>query len=429
MKRILILVAISLFLGSTASAFQSGGKSTKKSKSTPRLRPKSAAKPGVAPQKEAQPSPLAKPPETVKLTAHDMHVLFQEMLPPQKQQEIAANPEEKKKFVEAIKNLLAVAQVAEQEGYGKRPEVQWQTALQIDLNLNQAYRKKHPEFRVTDAQVAAYYQAHPNEFDAFVQATPRFQQEPQRPQREAFKKQFGEFRVIAELARKENLDQDVVTRLAILLDSSQVLQGAYLSDLEKNADKLVSAAGINDYYKEHPSEFEEVRVRHVLISTLPWPGDDPDNKQNDKSAGKDKQPKARSPEETRKKAQEVLDRARKGEDFAKLAEQYSDDPGSNKNGGAYDFFPRGMMVPEFENAAFALKPGEISDVVQTQFGFHIIKLEARRPVPPSDPKVRQRIIDKLKQKIIEDRIAEIADKSPVVVPENFDTTPKPGAPQ
>lgn len=431
MKRILILIALSIFLCSTASAFQSsGGKSTKTRKPTPKSRPKSAAKPVVAPHKEVQPSPPTASPTMGKLTAHDMHILFQEMVPPKLQQEIAANPVEKKKFVNAVKQLLAVAHLAEQEGYGKRPEVQAQTALQIDLNLNQAYRKKHPEFKATDAQVAAYYQAHPNEFDSFVQATPRLQQEAQRPQREALKQQFGEFKVIAELARKENLDQDAVTRLAILIASSQALQGAYLSDLDKNADKLVSDAKIDGYYKEHPSEFEEVRVRHVLISMLPGPEDDPDDKQNDKSASKDKQPKARSTEDARKRAQEVLDRARKGEDFAKLAEQYSDDPGSNKNGGAYDFFPRGMMVPEFENAAFALKPGEISDLVPTQFGFHIIKLEARRPgSPPADPKVRQRIIDSLKQKIIEDRIAEIADKSPVVVPEDFDTTPKPGAPR
>jgi peptidyl-prolyl cis-trans isomerase C len=362
-------------------------------------------------------------PRSFNLSKDDMKLLFQEMVPPQKQQEIAANPEEKKKFVEEVRKLMSVAQVAESEGYGKRPEVQSQTALQVDLNLNQAYRKKHPEFKATDEQVAAYYQAHPNEFDTFVQTNPRFQQQAQGPQREAFKKQYGEFKVAAELARKENLDQDAVTRLAILLDSSQILQGAYLSDLDKNSDKLVSDAEIDDYYKEHPGDFEEVRVRHVLISTQPKPDDHPGGKPGD---DKDAKPKVPSSDEARKKAQEVLDRARKGDDFAKLAEQYSDDPGSNKKGGEYDFFPRGQMIPEFDNVAFALKPGEISDIVPTQFGFHIIKLEARRPgPPPSDPKVRQRIIDKMKQKKIEERIAEITKDSKVAVPEDFEMVVKP----
>ena len=351
-----------------------------------------------------------------------MHVLFQEMVSPQMQQQIAADPKERKKFAGEVKKLLAVAQVAEQEGYGKRPEVQAQTALLIDLDLMRAYRKKHPEFKVTDAQVAAYYQAHPNEFDTFLQTNPRFQQQAQGPQRESFKQQYGEFKVTAELARKEGLDQDAATRLGILLDSSQILQNAYLSEVDKNADKLVSDAKISDYYNGHPSEFEEVRVRHVLISSQP--------EYAEKGADKDAQPKGLSKEEARKKAQDVLDRARKGEDFAKLAEAYSDDPGSNKRGGEYDFFAHGTMVQEFENAAFALKPGEVSDIVPTQFGFHIIKLEARRPgPPPTDPKVRQQIIDKLKQTLIEARIAEIAEKSLIVVPEDFDTTPKPSAPR
>jgi parvulin-like peptidyl-prolyl isomerase len=121
-----------------------------------------------------------------------------------------------------------------------------------------------------------------------------------------------------------------------------------------------------------------------------------------------------------------LERARKGEDFAKLAKENSDDPGSKDKGGEYDFFGHGKMMPEFEKAAFALKIGEISDLVETQFGFHIIKLEERRAAasPDTDQKVRQQIVDKLKQEKLEARINDIADKSDVVVPEDFDTTPK-----
>jgi peptidyl-prolyl cis-trans isomerase C len=365
--------------------------------------------------------------KTVKLTPHDMEVIFQELLPPQKQQQIASSPEERKKLVAEIKKLLAVAQVAEQEGYGQRPEVQSQLSFQQDIALNNAYRKKSPESKVSEEEITAYHQAHPKEFDDFLQSNPRFQQQAQGPQREELKKQFGEFKVIAERARKEGLDREDVVRLQMLLDRSQALAGAYLSELQKNADKLVSDADVDQYYKEHPSDLDEVRVRHILISTQPKEEPEPEADSKDSKDKKPaEKPKPLTKDEARKKSQDLLDRARKGEDFAKLAKENSDDPGSKDKGGEYDFFGHGRMVPEFEKAAFALKPGEISDLVETEFGFHIIKLEERRTAaaPSSDEKVKQQIVDKLKQAKLEARIAEIADKSGVVVPEDFNTTPK-----
>jgi len=89
-------------------------------------------------------------------------------------------------------------------------------------------------------------------------------------------------------------------------------------------------------------------------------------------------PEMDTDKQNRAKAEEVLKHARAGEDFAKLAQEYSTDPGSKDKGGDLGWFGHGNMVPEFEQAAFALKPGEISDVVQSKFGFHIIKLEERK---------------------------------------------------
>ncbi len=84
------------------------------------------------------------------------------------------------------------------------------------------------------------------------------------------------------------------------------------------------------------------------------------------------------------KIDSVMQKLKNGEDFGKLAEQYSDDTGSKKKGGDLGFFSRRMMVKQFDEAAFNLKPGELSDVVESNFGFHIIKLTEQKPYPSFD---------------------------------------------
>jgi len=128
-----------------------------------------------------------------------------------------------------------------------------------------------------------------------------------------------------------------------------------VSGLVKVTDK-----SCQDYYDGNPQLFgvpEKVRARHILFTL-------------------DAAAPAQAEEETRAKAQAVLERARKGEDFAALAVQFSQDPVSKE--GDLGFFGRGAMVAPFDEAVFALEPGQISDLVRTQFGLHIIKLEERQ---------------------------------------------------
>ena len=133
---------------------------------------------------------------------------------------------------------------------------------------------------------------------------------------------------------------------------------------------------------------EEVRARHILFKLPP---------------GADEKARA----EARKKAEDTLAKIKQGEDFAKLAEKLSDDPGSGKAGGDLGRFSRGKMVPEFEAAAFALAPGQVSEIVESPFGFHIIKVEEKQPggAKPLDA-VRAEIV----QTLTEERGLELARK-------------------
>ncbi|HXV20083.1 MAG TPA: SurA N-terminal domain-containing protein [Desulfuromonadales bacterium] len=118
---------------------------------------------------------------------------------------------------------------------------------------------------------------------------------------------------------------------------------------------------LEKYYRRHLDRFdipEQVRAAHILIRVA---GDAGDMMRQQK----------------RQLAEKILAEARSGKDFAQLARQHSEDPGSAAKGGDLGFFPRGAMVGPFEEAAFALKPGEISGIVETPFGLHIIKCEGR----------------------------------------------------
>lgn len=130
-----------------------------------------------------------------------------------------------------------------------------------------------------------------------------------------------------------------------------------LAYLHLSAENLMDQVEVSDedlmaYFDEHSSEFvvaEERRLRHILIAS---DGDD------EAKAGK---------------AQALLDQLRAGADFAALAKENSDDPGSAEKGGDLDWVNKGMMVKPFEEAGFSLGKDEISDVVKTQFGYHIIQ--------------------------------------------------------
>jgi peptidyl-prolyl cis-trans isomerase C len=129
--------------------------------------------------------------------------------------------------------------------------------------------------------------------------------------------------------------------------------------LDEHVAVKLPAGAAAAFYKANPDKFQhpaEVRASHILFRV---------GAGGDTAAAK-------------KKAEAALQRLKKGEDFAKLARELSEDPGSAKQGGDLGFFPREAMVKPFADAAFGLKKGEMSGLVQTQFGFHIIKVTDTR---------------------------------------------------
>lgn len=168
--------------------------------------------------------------------------------------------------------------------------------------------------------------------------------------------------------------------------------------VERELKVQVTDEEVKKFYEENPAKFEQpesVRASHVLLSTKDASGNDlPDDKKKEKKT----------------KAEEVLKKAKNGDDFAKLAKDYSEDPGSKDKGGEYTF-GRGAMVPEFESAAFSLKTNEVSDIVTTQFGYHIIKLSEKIPAKKVElAKATDDIRDYLKQTAIQKDLPPYIEK-------------------
>ncbi len=197
------------------------------------------------------------------------------------------------------------------------------------------------------------------------------------------KAELGSEEMLAQRLKAEGFSKDQL--LARWADG-----GAAQSVLKRELKVDATDADAKKFYDDNPSDFEHkemVRASHILLRTQDSAGKD---LTDDQKAAK------------RKQMEDLLKRARAGEDFAKLAKEYSEDPGSKDKGGEYTF-PRGMMAPEFEAAAFSLNTNQISDIVTTQFGYHIIKLSEKIPAQKEDftkvaPKIKEFLLGQNMQK-------------------------------
>jgi peptidyl-prolyl cis-trans isomerase D len=165
-----------------------------------------------------------------------------------------------------------------------------------------------------------------------------------------------------------------------------------LIDVEQIRTRTVVPAGdVEKYYRDNQAQYttpEQVRASHILLKT----------------DGKDEAA-------VRAKAEALLKQVRGGANFAELAKKNSEDEGSAKNGGDLDYFGRGRMVKEFEDAAFALQPGQVSDLVKSPFGFHIIKVvDKKAGAVRTLAEARQEIADRLAYERAQADASTLADQ-------------------
>ena len=285
--------------------------------------------------------------EAVNLSAEDMALVVEDQ-GPQLRASLAEDEQARKDFAKDIRTLLAVAEEARAKGVDKTPDMVRQLRIAKAIVIAENYFKsqggENQKPNVAPEEIDAVFNQPANKqlFDELIadakQKNPQLASaEIPADQLKMFREQLGQVLIGEQKGIAAGVDSRRATQLQIMFQQARALVQKYAS--EQLAEKMKATdEEIDAYISKHP----ELDIK-----------------------------------QKRAKAEEVLKRAKAGEDFGKLAQEFSTD-GSKEKGGDLGWFGPGEMVPEFEQAAFALKPGEISNIVESKFGYHIIKVEERR---------------------------------------------------
>jgi peptidyl-prolyl cis-trans isomerase C len=206
-----------------------------------------------------------------------------------------------------------------------------------------------------------------SEFENAIKTLPaEYQQMAMTSGKRQFAEDFLRMKMLAAEGMKAGLDKDPAVLAQLNLMRENLVANAQLERIEKTI--TISDADLQKAYDASKNDYEQVKARHILIAFKGSPAAQPG--------------KAELTEEAAKaKAEDIRKQLQAGAKFEDLAKKESDDTGSGERGGDLGAFGRGQMVPEFEKAAFDAKPGELTQVVRTQFGYHIIKVEEHSTTP------------------------------------------------
>jgi peptidyl-prolyl cis-trans isomerase C len=242
------------------------------------------------------------------------------------------------------------------------------------------------------------------EFEGLIDALPeQYRAYARGDGKRAFAEQLVQVQVLSSEARAKKLDQDPKIKSTLDYQRDSILAAAMFAQLQSAAK--VDDAAVEKYYTEHKSDFEILKARHILIRVKGAP-----------MQGIPGKPEL-TDEEALTKAQDVRKRLVAGGDFAAIAKAESDDTGSGAQGGEVGEFRKGMMVPPFEEAAFAAKVNDFTEPVKTPFGYHIIQVESH--VSKSMAEARPDIETKLRPDVARKSVESLAQGAKVTMDDGF----------
>jgi peptidyl-prolyl cis-trans isomerase SurA len=231
-------------------------------------------------------------------------------------------------------------------------------ATQVGIDLKDEEKLKELEKELLDQMINDNLLLIQAQKDTTIEVTSKEVETEVEAQLKKVKSQFSSEEAFQEQLKAENLTENELKKKYREQIKRQMLIEKLTS--KKLSGVSVSTKEVRDFYQTYkdslPDQPQSIKLSHILLEI---------------------KPSQSTLDSLKKKAEMVLDLARKKEDFAKLAEKYSDDP-TGKNGGDLGFFKKGEMIEKFEKVAFALNPGEVSDIVETEFGYHIIKVEEKK---------------------------------------------------
>lgn len=229
------------------------------------------------------------------------------------------------------------------------------------------------------------------EFELLIEALPeQYRAQARGPMKRQMAEQIAKVKLLSAEARKRGLDKDAQTQSRIRFQEDNLLAGAVYNDMLGKV--TVADADIQKYYDEHKNEYETVAARHILVKFKGSPVPQREGKPE------------LTEEQALAKVNELKKQLAAGGDFAAIAKAESDDTGSGNNGGELGSFSRGQMVPAFEEAAFKLPVGQVSDPVKTQFGYHLIRVDKHesKSIDQVKPEIAERLKPQAAQKAVED---------------------------